>query len=162
MRPTIRQGFAALAAGIVLLATASFGAEEPKPAPVPPELPAPVLVLTGLEYYEAGGKEWTRYKYHVANANAFPDEFFAPSPDRPPCGKNTNAARTWVDFYDEAGTRLYGFCALKDHSSLRQLWFAAAVDAAPPPQVFIELTDRLTGAMYQSNLAPTNRDPRLK
>jgi hypothetical protein len=67
---------------------------------IAPSLPNPVLVLIGTEQYEANGKQWTRYKYTVANRADYPDELFVASPDLPPCGRNSKASRTWIDFYD--------------------------------------------------------------
>jgi len=66
-------------------------------------LPNPVLAFRGVEFYESGGKSWTRYRYAIENAKDYPDELFAPSPSLPPCGNNTKASRTWVDFYDQRG-----------------------------------------------------------
>ena len=76
------------------------------------EIPNPVLYMTGDEYYEAGGKNWVRHRYDVQNKDAYPAAMFAAAPSLPPCGSNTNASRSWVDFYDKNGNRLYGFCAL--------------------------------------------------
>ena len=45
---------------------------------------------------------------------------------------NTKAARTWVDFYDQSGKRLNGFCALGKSSDLGKIWFALEVDKVPP------------------------------
>ena len=123
-------------------------------------LPDPVLSLDGLEYYQTGGKEWTRYKYRVDNFAAYPNELFAPSPDLPPCGTNTKASRTWVDFYDETGKRLYGFCALGNSDSLNNIWFAVETSVAPPDLVYIVLHDRKTNTTYKSNLAPTTKATR--
>jgi hypothetical protein len=69
--------------------------------------------------------------------------------------RNSNASRSWVDFYDSTGKRLYGFCALKKPVDLRCLWFASEVGTTPPTRVYIELTDRQTGKKYRSNLART-------
>ena len=118
-------------------------------------LPKPVLVYVVQEPYETGGKLWTRYRYAVANAAAYPDQIFAASPNLPPCGKNTKAARTWVDFFDKNGKRLYGFCALGSHNDLSRLWFALERDAVPPSWVYIEMTDRQTNMKYKSNEAET-------
>src|SRR6267378_1917001 len=69
-------------------------------------LPNPVLYLTGTEPFSQGGKDYIRYNYDVLNKDAYPDALFAPAPALPPCGKNTNSARTWVDFFDSRGKRL--------------------------------------------------------
>jgi hypothetical protein len=118
-------------------------------------LPNPVLAFRGVEFYESGGKSWTRYRYGIENAKDYPDELFAAAPGLPPCGANTKAARTWLDFYDQRGKRLYGFCALS--SSKDAIWFALEKDVVPPSYVYIELTDRQTKMIYKSNLTETTQ-----
>lgn len=118
-------------------------------------LPNPVLALLGQEFYQAGGKDFTRYRYTIENLQAYPDELFTAAPALPPCGANTKASRTWVDFYDQRGKRLYGFCALGKPGDLSGLWFALESDVVPPSWVYIEMTDRQTGTKYKSNLAET-------
>ena len=120
-----------------------------------PPLPNPVLYLTGTEFYQAGGKNFMRYKYDVLNKAEYPAELFAAAPDLPPCGKNTKAARTWVDFFDQSGTRLYGFCALGKPGDLGSIWFGLEDGKIPPSYVYIEMTDRKTNTKYKSNLADT-------
>ena len=123
--------------------------------PPPPSLPNPVLVFTGTEEYEANGKQWTRYKYAVANSSDYPNELFAAAPELPPCGQNTKASRTWVDLYAVSGKRLYGFCGIESRDGLGRLWFALESGVIPPSWVFIELNDRKTNSKYKSNLAET-------
>ncbi|HYH86298.1 MAG TPA: hypothetical protein VEX60_12665 [Pyrinomonadaceae bacterium] len=118
-------------------------------------LPNPQLYLTGLEYYETGGKQWTRYRYSVDNREAYPSEMFAAAPDLPPCGTNTKASRTWVDIYEQSGKRLNGFCAFGKPDDLSKIWFALEVGVVPPSWIYIELNDRKTGTKYKSNLAET-------
>ena len=120
-----------------------------------PPLPNPVLYLSGTEAYQANGKQWIRYKYDVFNKADYPADFFAAAPALPPCGKNTKASRTWVDFYDQQGRRLYGFCALAKPADLGTIWFALEDGVIPPSWVYIELTDRQTNTKYKSNLADT-------
>ena len=120
-----------------------------------PPLPNPILYLTGVEYFQAGGKQLVRYKYDVLNKDAYPAAMFAAAPALPPCGKNTNASRSWVDLFDQSGKRLYGFCALSKPGDLNQLWFALEEDVIPPSWVYIELNDRQTNTKYKSNLAET-------
>src|SRR2546423_2867431 len=122
--------------------------------PMPP-LPNPVLAFTGQEFYEANGKQWIRYRYTVDNLDAYPNQMFAAAPALPPCGKNTKASRTWVDFFDQSGRRLYGFCALGKPSDLGSIWFALEEGTVPPSWVYIEMTDRQTNTKYKSNLADT-------
>jgi hypothetical protein len=119
----------------------------------PPALPNPVLFFTGQEAMTIEGKQWVRYNYAVDNFSSYPDELFAAAPDLPPCGKNTKAARTWVDIYDQSGKRLYGFCALGKASDLNKIWFALEQSVIPPSWIYIELTDRKTNTKYKSNLA---------
>jgi len=132
---------------LVALATTSVAS--------PPPLPNPILYMTGTESYQAGGKQWTRYKYDVLNKTDYPAAMFAAAPALPPCGKNTNSSRTWVDFFDSRGKRLYGFCALGKPEDLGKIWFALEEGVVPPSYVYIEMTDRQTNTKYKSNLADT-------
>jgi hypothetical protein len=131
----------------VILATQSSAAA--------PLLPNPILIFTGPEYAVVGGKEVTRYTFDVFNKNEYPADFFAASPNLPPCGTNTKAARTWVDVYDQHGKKLNSFCALGKPSDLSKIWFAMERDKAPPSWVYIEMNDRQTNTKYKSNLAET-------
>lgn len=117
--------------------------------------PNPMIYLTGTEVYQTGGKSFVRYHYDVANKDAFPAELFAAAPGLPPCGANANSARTWVDFYDQRGKRLYGFCALGKPQDLGSIWFALEEGVVPPSWVYIEMIDRQTNVKYKSNLAET-------
>jgi len=120
-----------------------------------PALPRPVLVFLGQEFYEVRGQLFTRYRYTVANADAYPSALFAAAPALPPCGANTNASRTWVDIFERSGRRLYGFCALAGPGDLGKLWFALESDLLPPSWIYIEMTDRQTGSKARSNEAET-------
>ena len=122
-------------------------------SPLP--LPNPILVFVGAEYFEAGGKQHTRYYYDVFNKEAYPNELFAAAPALPPCGANTNASRTWVDIFTFNGKRLTGFCALGNTQSLNRLWFALDTTEVPPSWIYIEMNDRQTNTKYKSNLAET-------
>ena len=119
-------------------------------------IPNPVIVFIGSENYQSGAKHLTRYSFDVFNKTDFPAEMFMPAPKLPPCGKNTNSSRTWVDIYDQNGKRLNGFCAIKKPDELNQLWFAIDEDQLPPSWIYIELTDRETNTKYKSNLAETS------
>lgn len=121
----------------------------------PPPLPNPVLYLIETEYYSTGGKDFVRYRYDVLNKDAYPAELFAPAPGLPPCGTNTNSSRSWVDFFDSRGKRLYGFCALGKPADLSKIWFAMEEGVIPPSYVYIEINDRQTNTKYKSNLADT-------
>ena len=121
----------------------------------PPTLPNPVIYLMGTEQYQAGGKQFTRYKYDVLNKADFPAALFAAAPALPPCGANTKSSRTWVDIFDQRGKRLYGFCAFGKPSDLGSIWFGLESGEVPPSYVYIELNDRQTNTKYKSNLADT-------
>jgi hypothetical protein len=124
-------------------------------APAAAVPPAPVLYLTGVEYYSANGQNWVRHRYDVLNKDQYPAAMFAPAPALPPCGSNTNSSRTWVDFFDSRGKRLYGFCALGAPADLHSIWFATEEGTVPPSFVYIEIHDRQTGTKLKSNLAET-------
>lgn len=120
-----------------------------------PVLPNPILYFLGAEYVTINGKQFTRYHYDVLNKDQYPDSMFAASPNLPPCGANTKAARTWVDIYNQAGKRLNGFCALGKSADLGSIYFALETDVIPPSYVYIELNDRQTNTKFKSNLADT-------
>jgi hypothetical protein len=134
---------------MVLFASVSAGSA---PAPA---LPNPVLYFKIAEPFSTGGKKYVRYKYDVFNKDSYPAEMFAPAPALPPCGKNTKSARTWVDFFDQSGKRLFGFCALGKPADLDGIFFALEEDIIPPSWVYIEINDRQTNTKYKSNLAET-------
>jgi hypothetical protein len=143
----------------VELATSSeelrpIAAAVPSPASNNPP-PKPVLYMIGSEPYTAGGKNWIRVRYDVLNKSDYPADMFAAAPALPPCGNNTNASRTWVDFFDQNGKRIYGFCALSKPADLGKIWFAYEEGTIPPSYVYIELNDRQTNTKYKSNLADT-------
>ncbi len=118
--------------------------------------PNPVLYLTGTEVYSVNGQSFTRYRYDVLNKAQYPAAMFAAAPALPPCGNNTNAARSWVDFYNGRNNqRIYGFCALGSPNDLSQIWFALPEGQIPPSYVYIEINDRQTNTKYRSNLADT-------
>jgi hypothetical protein len=117
--------------------------------------PKPVLYLMTQEPFSAGGKNYIRLRYDVLNKGDYPAEMFAAAPSLPPCGLNTNASRTWVDFFDGGGNRIYGFCALGSPQDLGKIWIAYEEGTIPPSYVYIELNDRQTNTKYKSNLADT-------
>jgi hypothetical protein len=127
-------------------ALASPGAAQSSP-------PNPILYFTGTEFYTVNGNNFVRYRYDVFNKDLYAAELFAPAPSLPPCGSNTNSARSWVDFFRSGGQRLYGFCALGNPNDLGSIWFALPEGEIPPSYVYIEITDRQTNTKYRSNLA---------
>ena len=139
----------------VLIVILVFATQSVISAPSAPVLPNPVLYLLNQEYFTTGGKDYVRYRFDVANKDAYPNDLFAKSPELPPCGTNTQAARTWVDVFDQSGRRLQGFCALGKTSDLGTIWFALEEGKVPPSWVYIEMNDRKTNTKYKSNLADT-------
>jgi hypothetical protein len=117
--------------------------------------PNPILWFLGAEYYTVNGQDFVRYRYDVFNKDQYPAAMFAPAPALPPCGNNANSSRSWVDFFDQRGRRLYGFCALGSPNNLGQIWFALPEGQVPPSYVYIEINDRQTNTKYRSNLADT-------
>lgn len=117
--------------------------------------PNPVLYLTHSEPYTANGQDFMRYSYDVFNKDQYPAAMFAAAPNLPPCGLNHNSSRSWVDFFDSRGHRLYGFCALGNPQNMGSIWFALPLGQLPPSYVYIEITDRQTNTKYRSNLADT-------
>jgi hypothetical protein len=136
----------------VILSVAGASAAQTPTAP----LPNPILYLLHTEPYTTGGGAFVRYRYDVLNREAYPAAMFAPAPSLPPCGRNANASRTWVDIFEyPTNRRLYGFCALGNPNDLSQIWFALPEGQLPPSYIYIELNDRQTGTRYRSNLADT-------
>src|SRR5688500_17123116 len=84
--------------------------------------PNRILYLTGLEYHSYSGKNCVRHRYDVFNKDQYPAAMFAPAPGQPPCGTNSSSSRSWVDFFDSRGKRLYGFCALGSPENLGKIW----------------------------------------
>lgn len=151
MKSATRNKTVSLLLSVVLIAlTAKTAATAPQPM-----IPNPVLYLMGIEAFQTSGKDYIRYNYDVLNKADFPAAMWAAAPALPPCGANKNSSRTWVDFFDQRGKRLYGFCALKDSNGLTGIWFALEADVIPPSWIYIELNDRQTNTKYKSNLAET-------
>lgn len=128
-------------------------------APAQAQLPKPVLYLKSMERYATGAGKFIRFNYDVTNKSSYPATLFTPAPTLPPCGSNANSSRTWVDFFDQGGKRLYGFCALTSPNGLGSLWFALPEGTAPPYRVYIEINDRQTGTKVKSNLEVTVLTP---
>ena len=115
-------------------------------------VPVPQLAFAGTESYEAGGKEWVRYKLPVSNWANFGAVLFESAPDLPPCGLNTSASRTWVTVLDAVtDNELNVFCAFSSPEALESVWFAVQRGVTPPDAVYLRLLDRRTGTVYSSN-----------
>ena len=151
MRLIVAEKAAVLLASFILTALVTTGGASTTQR----QLPNPMLVFIGQEFYEANGKQWTRYRFTIDNRAAYPNELFAAAPELPPCENNAKGTRTWVDLYEQSGKRLNGFCALGSNNDLDNIWFALERDAIPPSWIYVELTDRKTNTKYKSNLAET-------
>jgi hypothetical protein len=135
---------------VLLAVAAGLGATPAQAVP-----PNPILYLTGTEFYTVNGQNFIRYRYDVFNKDQYPAAMFTPAPALPPCGNNHNSSRSWIDFFDSRGNRLYGFCALGSPNDLGQIWFALPEGQLPPSYIYIEINDRQTNTKYRSNLADT-------
>lgn len=110
------------------------------------------MEFVGQQRYDVNGERGTRYKLSVTNRASLPDFLWQPAANLPPCGKNQNASRTWVEVFGSPGDeRLGGFCSLGSSEDLAQLWFAIPAGEKGPPCVYIVMTDRETGKKYVSN-----------
>jgi len=105
-------------------------------------LPKPNLAYLDKRDYTVRGNKFTRYLLDVTNKDDYPASLFKAAPDLLPCGKNNNAARTWVNIYDEKETYIYGFCALSSPTDLGKIWFAVPKGSTPPDKVYVMLIDR--------------------
>lgn len=115
-------------------------------------VPNPLLVYQGSQPETINGVSFQRYKLGVSNWNQFSAELFQSAPDLPPCGKNKNSSRAWVDIFDaQTNQRLYGFCALSSPKDLNSLWFAVEKGKTPPKSVYLVLQDRRLKKTYRSN-----------
>jgi hypothetical protein len=69
------------------------------------------------------------------NHRDYPNEIFAPAANLSSCGGQGPSPRTWVDIFDQADRRFYGFCALNSSDDLANLWFGVPQGQSPPPRV---------------------------
>ena len=116
-----------------------------------PDLPNPVLNLKSVEPYSVSGNEFIRYRLEVENWTDFPNILFEPASHLPPCGSNPNSARSWINIYDNTGTRLYGFCGFDSNDDLTKLWFSLPKGQPAPNSVYIVIDDRECDIEYESN-----------
>ena len=115
------------------------------------DMPTPKLKFVERQENTENGRRYTVFRLTVDNWEKYPEELFEPAPNLPPCGKNTNASRTWIDIYDQKGKRIYGFCAIKSaRELLNTLAFSIPEGAIPPEKVFIVIFDRARKKFYKS------------
>ena len=112
----------------------------------------PELALLGAVDKTINGKPFIWTTFAILNWNKFSPELFKPAPALPPCGKNSNSARTWLSIYNaDNNSFIYGYCSLKSPADLKDFGFATADSQLPPKLVYVVLTDRQTNTTYKSN-----------
>jgi hypothetical protein len=114
-------------------------------------LPRPEIRLVGVENRVSNGRPLKAYEIEVVNRAEYPNDLFMEAPVLPPCGRNTNAARTWIEIYGDREIRLQGWCAIKDSGELASLQFALPANRPQPKTMFIKLVDRFEGVIVRSN-----------
>src|SRR5262245_1283037 len=115
-----------------------------------PPLPPPRVAFLN-KVNEPG---FVRYFFTVTNHAMFNNVFFTPSPNLPPCGLNTHAARTWLRIFNGAtNAYIYGYCALPNQAAMTKLSFAVPVASPQPKSFYITLEDRLCHVTKKSNTA---------
>ena len=130
-----------------------------RPQLPPVSIPAPQIAFLKQESWSKDGRNWVSYYYELVNRDAFPAVFWTPAPSLPPCGANTNASRAWLDIYDASGARLNRYCAEKSTAQFAHFAFTLEQGKAPPPTVYVTITDRFTGRVLTSNTAATGTAP---
>ncbi len=114
--------------------------------------PAPQLAFLGAEAETINNKPFFRISLTILNWDKFPPELFKPAPNLPPCGKNKNSARTWLNIYNAENRKyIFGYCALASPEGLKKFSYAIPKSENPPKQVYIVLMDRQTNTKYKSN-----------
>ena len=113
------------------------------------DIPKPVLAFRGTDH---NGSGYTQYKFEISNYSEYPAALFEAAPDLPPCGRNPNASRTWIEIFDDQGSYVYGFCALKQPAELQNLWFARRTGADPPKSIRVVVKDRKAGKQSEAEL----------
>jgi hypothetical protein len=114
-------------------------------------LPKPKLRFVGKVESTTRDLRLFNYELEVVNREDFDNELFVPSPALPPCGRNTNASRTWINIYNEKGERLYGHCAVMANEGLASVRFSVPARRPQPKKIFIDLVDRFEERIVRSN-----------
>ncbi|HTH37706.1 MAG TPA: hypothetical protein VL572_07055 [Pyrinomonadaceae bacterium] len=115
------------------------------------DLPKPKLALVRVDDAVSSGRRFRMYTIEILNRSEFADELFAPSPDLPPCGRNADSSRTWINIYIDDGTRIYGHCGIRTNAELSSLKFNIPADTKQPSRIYIDLVDRREGKVVRSN-----------
>jgi hypothetical protein len=115
------------------------------------EMPKPDLRFVRVEDDTVNGRPIRRFTIEITNSSEFSDELFAASPDLPPCGKNGNSSRTWINIYGDGGKRIYGWCGISSNAELSLLKFNVFADTTQPTKFFVDFVDRRKGKIVESN-----------
>ena len=84
-------------------------------------------------------------------------DLFAPAPDLEACGGIEGAARTWVTIHAASGAETELFCAPDGSGDPAWLSFARRTGEDPPPEVYVEMFDRVDEVVYRSEPVPLTR-----
>ena len=114
-------------------------------------IPEPTIAFDRSEHEVFAGHEIQDYFIEVVNRNEFSEDLFVRTSSLPPCGKNPNASRTWLNFYSAGGHRIYGHCVIDGTQQLASIGFGIPKGTKPPKKIYIEFVDRLTGTVVRSN-----------
>lgn len=114
--------------------------------------PAPVVEFVGTETYDDG--RWTRYRLRITNWDEYPTGLLAAAPNLEGCGGFEVAARTWVSIHAATGQELELYCAADASEDPAWLSFARRTAEDPPPQVYVEMLDRVEDVLYRSDPVP--------
>ncbi|WP_452223652.1 hypothetical protein [Lacinutrix chionoecetis] len=125
-------------------------------------IPNPILGFTKKETITVRQLKFLKIHLSVQNWDAYTDAFFKASPQLPPCGKNKNASRTWLEIYDDKGKRLYGYCAINTNKRLQDFSFAVPLSKPIPNTCHIVLWDRITNKRYTSNKINCKGNPDMQ
>ena len=114
------------------------------------DLPKPEIRLVGISEHVSNGVDWKMYEIEVVNRDQFENDLFIPAPVLPPCGKNENSSRTWINAYRD-GRRFYGWCGIAANIELASLKFSIPALDTQPKKIIIEFIDRAEGKIIRSN-----------
>lgn len=114
------------------------------------KMPRPKLKLVSVTDGTSTAGPTKVYEVSVENHAEYDDDLFIATSVLPPCGKTTNASRTWVNIYNEVDLRLYGHCVIKTNSELASLKFILPANKPQPKEIFIDFVDRFEGVISRS------------
>jgi len=114
------------------------------------DLPKPKLGFVRVEEFVNNGQPMRMYEIEIVNRVEFANELFTASPDLPPCGKNANASRTWINIYINNNSRIYGHCGISSNEELSSLKFNVPADTKIT-RIAVDFVDRREGKIVRSN-----------